>query len=135
MHSRGSNAGSGPTTTRAITPSSSVRSSRSRKASLGRASSTGSTATSPPEAIEAVVSAAGIADHFRATVSSEEVERGKPAPDVYLEAARRLEVEPVRCAAVEDSGNGIRAAHSAGMRVIAIPNPHYPPSDDALEVA
>ena len=58
----------------------------------------------------------------RSIVSSEEVARGKPAPDVFLEAARRLGVAPERCAAVEDSGNGIRAAHAAGMRVIAIPN-------------
>ena len=65
-----------------------------------------------------------------ATVSSEEVEHGKPAPDVYLEAARRLGVDPAACAAVEDSRNGIRSARAAGMRVIAIPNPHYPPSPD-----
>jgi beta-phosphoglucomutase-like phosphatase (HAD superfamily) len=68
-------------------------------------------------------------------VSSEEVEHGKPAPDVYLEAARRLGVDPTGCAAVEDSANGIRSARAAGMRVIAIPNPHYPPSDDALALA
>jgi beta-phosphoglucomutase-like phosphatase (HAD superfamily) len=68
-------------------------------------------------------------------VSSEEVARGKPAPDVYLEAARRLEVAPERCAAVEDSASGIRAAHAAGMRVVAYPNRHYPPRDDVLELA
>ena len=78
---------------------------------------------------------AGLGGFFRATVSSEEVERGKPAPDVYVEAARRLEVAPDLCAAVEDSRNGIRSAHAAGMRVIAIPNQHYPPSDDALAEA
>jgi len=85
--------------------------------------------------IEAVLDAAGIARHFRATVSSEEVPRGKPAPDVYLEAARRLGVTPARCAAIEDSANGIRAAHAAGMRVLALPNAHYPPADDALALA
>jgi HAD superfamily hydrolase (TIGR01509 family) len=85
--------------------------------------------------IDAVLSAAGIAALFEATVSSEEVERGKPAPDVYLEAARRLGVEPGRCAAIEDSANGIRAARDAGMRVIAIPNRRYPPTDDALSLA
>ncbi len=74
----------------------------------------------------------GIADQFRVTVSSEEVERGKPAPDVYLEAALRLDVPPERAAAVEDSANGIRSAEAAGMRVIAIPNRRFPPSDDAL---
>ena len=85
--------------------------------------------------IEVVLERAGIAEHFAAVVSSEEVARGKPAPDVYLEAARRLEVEPGRCAAVEDSSNGIRAAHAAGMRVIAVPNAHYPPAADALALA
>ena len=84
---------------------------------------------------EEVLELAGIADCFRATVSSEEVERGKPAPDVYLEAARRLGVDPSRCAAVEDSHAGIRSAKSAGMRVIAIPNASYPPDDEALELA
>ena len=77
----------------------------------------------------------GVADLFRVTVSSEEVERGKPAPDVYLEAARRLRVSPERVAAIEDSANGIRSAKAAGMRVIAIPNPHYPPPEDALSQA
>ena len=76
---------------------------------------------------------AGLAQHFEATVSSEEVARGKPAPDVFLEAARRLGVAPERCAAIEDSGNGIRAAHAAGMRVVAIPNRRYPPADEALD--
>ena len=79
--------------------------------------------------IDAVLDAAGLASSFEATVSSEEVARGKPAPDVFLEAARRLDVPPERCAAVEDSGNGIRAAHAAGMRVIAIPNRRYPPPE------
>ncbi|MEP6911036.1 MAG: HAD family phosphatase [Actinomycetota bacterium] len=72
---------------------------------------------------------------FRATVSSEEVARGKPAPDVYLEAARRLEVEAVSCAAVEDSQNGIRSAAAAGMKAIAIPNQVFPPGDEALSLA
>lgn len=85
--------------------------------------------------IDAVLETAGIADCFAATVSSEEVGCGKPAPDVYLEAARRLAVAPERCAAVEDSGNGIRAARAAGMRVLAYPNRHYPPPPDALELA
>jgi HAD superfamily hydrolase (TIGR01549 family) len=74
----------------------------------------------------------GIAELFSATVSSEEVERGKPAPDVYLEAARRLGVAPERIVAVEDSAAGIRAAKAAAMRVIAIPNPHFPPPEDVL---
>jgi HAD superfamily hydrolase (TIGR01509 family) len=85
--------------------------------------------------IDAVLDAAGLASSFEATVSSEEVGRGKPAPDVFLEAAHRLDLPPVRCAAVEDSGNGIRAARAAGMRVIAIPNRRYPPQAESLALA
>ena len=85
--------------------------------------------------IDAVLEASALAECFEATVSSEEVARGKPAPDVFLEAARRLGVEPERCAAIEDSGNGIRSARSAGMRVIAIPNRRYPPAPEALALA
>lgn len=87
------------------------------------------------ELIDAVLAAGGLTALFRATVSSEEVPRGKPAPDVYLEAARRLGIPPERCAAVEDSHNGIRSAKAAGMRVVAIPNPHFPPGDEALAEA
>jgi len=85
--------------------------------------------------IDAVLAATGLDSVFEATVSSEEVDRGKPAPDVFLEAARRLRIAPGLCAAIEDSGNGIRAAQAAGMRVIAIPNRRYPPPDDALALA
>ena len=95
----------------------------------------GVASSSNREVIDAVLDAADIADKFVATVSSEEVARGKPAPDVYLEAARRLGVSARECAAVEDSRDGIRSAHGAGMRVIAIPNAHYPPSGDDLAVA
>jgi HAD superfamily hydrolase (TIGR01509 family) len=87
------------------------------------------------EIIDLVLDTAGLGDAFAATVSSEEVSRGKPAPDVYLEAARRLDVEPTGCVAIEDSGNGIRAGAAAGMAVIAVPNPHYPPGPDALALA
>ena len=85
--------------------------------------------------IDTVLSATGLARLFEATVSSEEVARGKPEPDVYLEAVRRLDVEPERAAAIEDSENGIRSARAAGMRVIAIPNRRYPPPADALALA
>jgi HAD superfamily hydrolase (TIGR01509 family) len=85
--------------------------------------------------IDAALELAGLASLFRATVSSEEVARGKPAPEVYLEAARRLGVAPERCAAVEDSHSGIRSAKAAGMRVVAIPNPSYPPDEEALAEA
>jgi HAD superfamily hydrolase (TIGR01509 family) len=82
--------------------------------------------------IDAVLATAGLTSSFSTTVSSEEVARGKPAPDVYLEAARRLGVVPEECAAVEDSESGIRSAHAAGMRVLAFPNRQYPPSHEAL---
>jgi HAD superfamily hydrolase (TIGR01509 family) len=85
--------------------------------------------------IDLALARAGIADLFEVTVSSEEVESGKPAPDVFLEAAHRLGFPPEQCAAIEDSGNGIRAAHAAGMRVIAIPNRRYPPPPEALALA
>ena len=85
--------------------------------------------------IDAVLESARITACFSATVSSEEVARGKPSPDVYLEAARRLGIHPNQCAAVEDSTNGIRAAVSAGMFVVAYPNRHYPPGAESLSVA
>jgi HAD superfamily hydrolase (TIGR01509 family) len=95
----------------------------------------GLASSSNRELIDAVLEVSGLAGAFRVTVSSEEVPRGKPAPDVYLEAARRLGVTPRRCAAVEDSHGGIRAARAAGMRVVAIPNRSYPPDDEALWLA
>ena len=85
--------------------------------------------------IDLALDRAGIAGRFRVTISSEEVGRGKPAPDVYIEAARRLGVDPSRCAAVEDSHNGILAARAAGMRVVAVPNASFPPGDEALAAA
>ncbi|HKI92270.1 MAG TPA: HAD family phosphatase [Gaiellaceae bacterium] len=85
--------------------------------------------------IDEVLELAGVTALFRATVSSEQVPRGKPAADVYLEAARRLGVDPSDCAAVEDSHAGIRSAKAAGMRVVAIPNPTYPPDEEALAAA
>jgi len=85
--------------------------------------------------IELVLDLAGFADRFRVVVSSEEAARGKPAPDVYLEAARRLDAEPSKCAAIEDSENGLLAARAARMRVIAIPNRAFPPRDEALAAA
>jgi HAD superfamily hydrolase (TIGR01509 family) len=87
------------------------------------------------EIIDSVLTELAISERFAVTVSSEEVGRGKPAPDVYLEAARRLGVDPVACVAVEDSSNGIRAAHAAGMRVAAYPNQHYAPAEEALALA
>ncbi|MET8864333.1 HAD family phosphatase [Nonomuraea sp. NPDC004580] len=98
-------------------------------ATLGLASS------SPRRLIDVVLDTAGLTECFAATVSTEEVERGKPAPDGYLEAARRLGVDPRSCVAVEDSSNGLRSAYAAGMHVIAVPHPRYPPAPDALALA
>jgi len=83
--------------------------------------------------IDVVLHEMGMTERFKATVSSEEVARGKPAPDVYQEALRRIGAQTAT--AIEDSDAGIRSAHAAGLYVIAIPNPHFPPSDEALALA
>ena len=85
--------------------------------------------------IDTALALSGLDRSFTATVSSEEVARGKPAPDVYLEAASRLGVPADRCAGVEDSHSGLRSAKAAGMCVIAIPNPSFPPDPEALALA
>ena len=95
----------------------------------------GLASSSNREIIDLVLELAGLREYFVATVSSEEVARGKPAPDVYLAAARRLDVPPAECVAVEDSTNGLRSAAAAGMTVIALPNSRFPPSGDALRLA
>jgi len=95
----------------------------------------GLASSSNREVIEAFLDISGLRDEFGAVVSSEEVGSGKPAPDVYLEVCSQLAVDPARSVAVEDSANGLRAAAAAGMAVIAVPNPHYPPADDALALA
>jgi HAD superfamily hydrolase (TIGR01509 family) len=82
--------------------------------------------------IDIVLAAVGLDVYFAATVSSEEVPRGKPAADVYLEVSRRLGVDPSHCAAIEDSTNGLLAAQAAGMRVIAVPRPGFPPDPEVL---
>jgi HAD superfamily hydrolase (TIGR01509 family) len=95
----------------------------------------GLASSSSRQLIELVLEASGLAGRFGATVSTEEVAHGKPAPDAYLEVAARLGVDPNACAAVEDSSNGVRSAAAAGMRVIAIPSPRYPLDDDATAKA
>src|SRR3712207_2063128 len=85
--------------------------------------------------IDLVLELGGLDRFFEATVSSEEVARGKPSPDVYLEAARRLGADPTKTAAIEDSRNGILSARAAGMRVVAIPNKRFPPGEEALAKA
>jgi HAD superfamily hydrolase (TIGR01509 family) len=88
--------------------------------------------SSPRELIDAVLDASGLARYFPAVVSADEVERGKPEPDVYLQACDGLGMDPHRCVAIEDSTNGLRAAAAAGLRVIAIPQPSNPPDDAVL---
>ena len=87
------------------------------------------------EIIDIVVEVGGFEDLLKVTVSSEEVDKGKPAPDVYLEATKRMGVDPGATAAVEDSTNGLLAARAAGMRVIAIPNDAHPPAQEGLDAA
>jgi HAD superfamily hydrolase (TIGR01509 family) len=95
----------------------------------------GLASSSNREIIDLVLELSGLDRFFEATVSSEEVQRGKPSPDVYLEAARRLGADPAGSAAVEDSRSGILSASAAGMRVVAIPNKRFPPDEEALAAA
>ena len=92
----------------------------------------GLASSAPAVLIETVLKTAGLRDRFQVTMSTEQVPRGKPAPDIYLAVTARLGVAPADCAAVEDSSNGLRSAAAAGLRVIAIPHPRYPPDPDAL---
>ncbi|MGI5211632.1 HAD family hydrolase [Plantactinospora sp. CA-290183] len=95
----------------------------------------GLASSSPARLIDAALAAAGLTDAFRLTLSTEEVPRGKPAPDVYLTVAERLGVPAARCVAVEDSTNGVRSAAAAGMRVVAVPHASYPLEPDAQQLA
>lgn len=91
--------------------------------------------SAPPRIIRAFLDTAGLGERIGTTVSSEQVGAGKPAPDVYLEAARGIRADPSTCAAVEDSASGLRAAAAAGMAVFAVPNPHFPPPQETLAAA
>jgi len=91
----------------------------------------GLASSSPPALIDAALRATRLNDSFSVTLSTERVRRGKPAPDVYLAVADRLNVDPTRCVAIEDSSNGVRSAAAAGMRVIAVPTRRYPLDDQA----
>ncbi len=95
----------------------------------------GLASSSPPALIDAVLDGAGLRACFAVAMSTEEVARGKLAPDIYLAVTGRLGRPPQQCAAVEDSANGLRAAAAAGLRVIAVPQPEYPPGPDALGLA
>ena len=92
----------------------------------------GVASSSPPRLIETVLRSAGLRPCFSVVLSTEQVARGKPAPDIYLAVAAALGFPPGDCAAVEDSANGLRSAAAAGLRVIAIPQSRYPPAPDAL---
>ena len=95
----------------------------------------GLASSSPRRLIDAVLAAVGLTDCFTATISTDEVGRGKPAPDVYLHIAERLASPPRSCVAVEDSTNGLRSALSAGLRAIAIPRARYAVDPDVLRQA
>ncbi|MEU4558032.1 HAD family phosphatase [Actinoplanes sp. NPDC023936] len=82
--------------------------------------------------IDQVLETAGLTGAFEVTLSTEEVPRGKPAPDVYLTAVAKMGLTPADCAAIEDSSNGLRSAAAAGLTVIAVPHGVYPPAPDAL---
>lgn len=95
----------------------------------------GLASSSNRELIDDMLERTGLAATIRVSVSSEEVARGKPAPDVYLAATAALGCTPPTCVAVEDSSNGLRAAHAAGLRVIAVPNRDFPPAAEAVALA
>jgi HAD superfamily hydrolase (TIGR01509 family) len=95
----------------------------------------GLASSAPAVLIETVLDAAGLSSYFQVTMSTEQVPHGKPAPDIYLAVTARLGVSPSGGAAVEDSSNGLRSAAAAGLYVIAIPHPRYPPDPDALALA
>lgn len=85
--------------------------------------------------IENVLKLTGLDQLFSVVVSGDEMQHGKPAPDIYFEAARQLGVAPEHCAGIEDSGNGIRALKAAGIRAIAIPQPQFMPKAEVLALA
>jgi HAD superfamily hydrolase (TIGR01509 family) len=95
----------------------------------------GLASSSPPQIIAYALREAGILDCFKAVVSADDVGRGKPNPDVFLVTAERLGVPATQVAVFEDSTAGIRAGRAADMFVIAVPNPHNPPSAEALGLA
>jgi beta-phosphoglucomutase-like phosphatase (HAD superfamily) len=102
---------------------------------IGRHWPLGLASSANREVIDEVLAVAGWQEAFRITVSSEEVAKGKPAPDVYLEAASQLRQQPRACAAIEDSANGVRAAVEAGLHAIVVPNREFQPSDRVLSGA
>jgi HAD superfamily hydrolase (TIGR01509 family) len=102
---------------------------------LGERWPLGLASSSPLPLIKTALDAAGLGDAFEVVLSTEDVETGKPAPDIYLAVAERLGVDPTHCVAIEDSSNGVRSAAAAGMAVIAVPHTAYPLDDDAADKA
>ncbi len=95
----------------------------------------GLASSAPAVLIETALGQSGLAASFAATMSTEQVPRGKPAPDIYLAVSGALGIDPRRGAAIEDSANGLRSAAAAGLAVVAVPHPRYPPGPDALALA
>ena len=95
----------------------------------------GLASSAPAALIDTVLQSSGLGSYFPVTMSTEQVPHGKPAPDIYLAVTARLGCSPAACAAIEDSSNGLRSAAAAGLHVIAIPRPQYPPDPDALAAA
>jgi HAD superfamily hydrolase (TIGR01509 family) len=95
----------------------------------------GLASSAPRTIIDTVMATMGIGRYFSATVSSAEVARGKPSPDVYAEAVNRLGIDPARSVAVEDSSNGVRAAAAAGLTVVAVVHQQYPLAPDAVALS
>ena len=102
---------------------------------LGRRWPLGLASSSPRRLIDSVLAAAGLAQQFRVSVSTEQVAAGKPSPAVYQTVVQRLGVKPAQAVAIEDSSNGLRSAAAAGLAVLAVPHAAFPPAADALVLA
>jgi HAD superfamily hydrolase (TIGR01509 family) len=95
----------------------------------------GLASSAPAALIDTVLESSGLRPYFQVTMSTEQVPHGKPAPDIYLAVTSQMGYSAPDCTAIEDSSNGLRSAAAAGLRVIAIPRPQYPPDPDALAAA
>lgn len=90
---------------------------------------------SPTDIIKAVLRITGLDQLFEVMIYGDEAPRGKPAPDIYLEALKQLGVAPAVSLGIEDSANGLRSLRAAGMFAVAAPSPDYPLPDDVLALA
>jgi HAD superfamily hydrolase (TIGR01509 family) len=90
---------------------------------------------SPPPIIRFVIDRAELQDVFEAVIYGEEMSHGKPAPDIYLETLRQLDLPPSQAVGIEDSANGVRALKAAGMIAVAVPSPGFSLPDDVLALA